>query len=77
LKIQSLLGSLFPELERPLQADDSPVTVGGWDSLRQVEIILAVEETFGVALTTADIVELKSVGALVGILRRRGADVEL
>ena len=77
MTIQSLLGPLFPELKRPLQPDDSPVTVGAWDSLRQVDVILAVEEAFGIALTTADIVELKSVRALVQILRRRGADIEL
>ena len=77
MRIQSLLAPLFPEIERPLQAEDSPITLGPWDSLRQVDIILAVEETFDITLTTAEIVQLRSVGALVEVLRARGLDVEV
>ena len=77
MSIGSLLGPLFPELDRPLRADDSPATLPTWDSLKQTEIVLAVEEALAVDLTTADIVELRSVGALVGILRRRGLEVEI
>jgi len=77
LKLQTLLGPLFPEVERPLVADDSPATLWPWDSLRQVDIVLAVEESFGIALTTAEIAELNSVKALIGILRRRGLEVEI
>jgi acyl carrier protein len=75
--IQSLLGPLFPELERPLRADDSPATLGSWDSLRQVDIVVSVEEAFGIGLSTAEVAELKSVGALVDILKRRGIAVEV
>jgi acyl carrier protein len=64
-------------VERPLAADDSPATLWPWDSIRQVDVILVVEEAFDIALTTAEIAELKSVGALVEILRRRGLPVEL
>ena len=76
MKIQSLLAPLFPEIERPLHADDSPATLWPWDSLRQVDIILAVEETFNIGLTTREIAHLKSVGALAALLRARGLDVE-
>jgi acyl carrier protein len=75
--IQSLLGPLFPELERPLRTDDSPTTLGSWDSLRQVDIVVSVEEAFGIGLSTAEVAELKSVGALVEILKRRGIAVEV
>jgi acyl carrier protein len=77
LRIQSVLGPVFPELERPLQADDSPLTLAAWDSVRQVDVVLAVEDAFGIGLTTAEIEGLRSVGALVEILRRRRLDVEV
>jgi acyl carrier protein len=77
LSLQALLGPLFPELKRPLRADDSPATLEGWDSMRQVEIILTVEEAFDVTLATADIAGLRSVHALVDILRGKGRVVEL
>jgi acyl carrier protein len=72
-----LLGALFPELGRPLRGDDSPETLPDWDSVRHTEIVLSVEEAYGVDLTTREIRELDSVAALAEILRRRGKDVEL
>jgi acyl carrier protein len=77
LRIQSLLAPLFPEIGRSLQAEDSPVTLWPWDSLRQVNIILAVEEAFDITLTTAEIMQLGSVGALAEVLRGRGLDIEV
>lgn len=77
MKIQSVLGPLFPELERPLRSDDSPLTLGSWDSIRQVDIVLSVEDAFGIGLTTAEIAKLSSVGALVEILRGHELDVEV
>ena len=77
MKIQSVLGPLFPELDRPLKAEDSPLTLGSWDSVRQVDIVLSVEDAFGIGLTTAEIAKLSSVGALVEILRGHELDVEV
>jgi acyl carrier protein len=77
LKIQSLLQPLFPEIDRPLRAEDSPATLWPWDSVRQVDIVLTVEETFDIALSTAEIAALTSVGALFEVLRRRGLEVEI
>ena len=77
MRIQALLAPLFPEIERPLGTQDSPATLWPWDSLRQVEIILAVEEAFDITLTTADISRLQSLGALADVLRARGLDVEV
>jgi acyl carrier protein len=72
MTVQELLGPLFPEVARPLTAADSPETIAAWDSVRQVDVILAVEEEFGIALGTAEIAELRSVAALVALLARRG-----
>lgn len=77
MTVQELLGPLFPELGRPLRADDSPATLDAWDSVRQVDVVLAVEEAFDVALSTAEVAKLRSVGALVEILRARGLEIAL
>ena len=77
MKIGSLLAALFPELDRSLRAEDSPETLGSWDSIKQVDIILTVEEAFEIGLTTKEITELQSLGSLVRILRERGLDAEL
>lgn len=76
MTVQQLLGPLFPEVARPLVAEDSPATIAAWDSVRQVDVILAVEEAFEIALGTAEIAELRSVRALVALLARRGIALE-
>ena len=77
MTVQELLGPLLPEVTRPLVAEDSPATIAAWDSVRQVDVILAVEEAFEIALGTAEIGELRSVGGLIALLARRGITLEV
>jgi acyl carrier protein len=77
VRLGALLGELFPELGRSLRADDSPDTLQTWDSIKQAEIVLSVEQAYGVDLTTREIQGLKSVGALVAILEARGLEVQV
>lgn len=75
MTIQSALGPLFPELGRPLAPGDSPATIWGWDSLRHVDLVLTIEDTYGVALSTAEIASMRSIGDVVAVLRARGIEV--
>ena len=38
--------------------------VAGWDSLRQIDIIIATEQRFGVKFSSREIEELEDVGSL-------------
>jgi acyl carrier protein len=40
----------------------------GWDSLKQVEITLALEERFGVRIRTKELARLSNVGDLVNLV---------
>ena len=40
----------------------------GWDSFKQIEIILAIEERYGVKFRTKDLDALQNVGDLVRVL---------
>lgn len=44
--------------------DASRLNVPGWDSLRHVEILFAVEEAYGVTLDEAEMAEMDSVKSL-------------
>lgn len=53
-----------------LSARDVP----GWDSFKQIEVMMATEERFGIELSTGDIDSLRNVGDLAGIvLARQGS----
>lgn len=49
-----------------LTADSSPATVEAWDSLKHMNLVLALEEEFGIRLTDEQIMKMVTVGAIVG-----------
>jgi acyl carrier protein len=54
----------------------SPETTSEWDSLAAMNLVAALEETFGVELTTTEIMRMRSVGIVRQVLRAKGvADV--
>ena len=52
------------ELRPELTARD----VAGWDSFKQIEIIISAEERFGVKLNTKELDSLQNVGDLVRVV---------
>lgn len=50
-----------------MSANDVP----GWDSYKQIEILIASEERFGLKLTTRELDGLRNVGDLVSVLAER------
>jgi acyl carrier protein len=57
--------------EIALRADLSARDVEDWDSYKQIEIIIAAEQHFGIKLSTRDIDSLRNVGDLVGVVTAR------
>lgn len=52
------------ELTPALTAKD----VQGWDSFKQIEIVIATEERFGIKLATRELDKLQNVGDLVAVI---------
>ena len=55
--------------------DISPTSATNWDSMRHIELVLALESNFGVKFSTSEIVLINSVGSARDLLRRKGAGV--
>lgn len=47
--------------------------VDAWDSLKHMELIVSLENTFGLQLTFDEIVNMQSVGNIKRVLKQRGA----
>jgi len=47
--------------------------VGSWDSLKHMELIVALEQGFGIDFTFEEIVEMTSVGEIKRVLREKSA----
>jgi acyl carrier protein len=76
-EIYSALTEIFHDV---LMRDDLVLTpeltakdVEGWDSFKQIEIIIACEERFGVKFNTREIDSLNSLGDLAVVIARKTA----
>lgn len=56
-----------------LRSDFSAKDVNGWDSFKQIEIIIATEQRFGIRLNTREIDGLQNVGDLARIVASKNA----
>ena len=52
-----------------IREDSSPDTIEAWDSLRHMNLVLALEEAFGIQFTEEEIVEMLNVQLIVDILK--------
>ena len=73
----SLLTDLFRDVldddELVLTEDTTADTVEGWDSVKHVELMVAVEQEFDIHLQTSELAELKNVGDLMRVIQTRRA----
>jgi acyl carrier protein len=54
--------------------ETSPDSVGNWDSVQQLNFILALEAAVGVQLEPQDVEEMRSVGAAMDIVSKKIGD---
>jgi acyl carrier protein len=55
--------------------DVRPATVGSWTSLRHVQLMAAVEETYGIKLAARELRSARSVGKLREVLQNKGIEI--
>jgi acyl carrier protein len=67
--IRSVLDNPALELSPATTAKDVP----GWDSLKQVMIMIGVEEHFGVRLSSREIDNITCVGDFLGVISAKAA----
>jgi len=71
-KIFSIISKVMQIDSTELSDDSSPDTVAAWDSLKHMNLILALEEAFNVNFTDTEIIEMLSVDKIVKTIETRG-----
>jgi len=66
---REVFGDAAPPLRAELSAEDVP----GWDSVKMVNIILAVEQHFSVRLRSREVDKLRNVGDLATLVQSKQA----
>jgi len=66
--LTEIFHDVFMRDDLVLTPELSAKDVKGWDSFKQIEIIMATEEKFGIQLNTREIDSLQHVGDLVRVI---------
>ena len=74
-KVYELLKEIFYDVffrdDIVLTPELTASDIAGWDSMKQVEIVLSVEERFDVKLTTKEVDSLRKVGDLASLVMKK------
>lgn len=69
--VSGILGIPLNEVNDDVQ----PATVASWTSLRHVQLMAAVEETYGIKLAARELRTARSVGKLRELLQTKGIEI--
>jgi acyl carrier protein len=71
--MQRVFREVLEEDSLQLSADDSEATLPAWDSFAQVNLIIGLEEEFGVKFSIDEVAETKKVDGLRRLIERKTA----
>jgi acyl carrier protein len=70
-RIRQIAASVLGVPPGRLDPAASPDTVAGWDSLRHLNLVLALEEAFDIRFTVEDVGRMRTLGEVVRLVRTR------
>ena len=72
-RLAAIFRETFGRPDLQVQADTSSDDVPGWDSIRMVSLLLAIERDFGVKLRSGEVRRIRSVGDIIQAIRAHHA----
>ena len=69
-QVRSIASDVFGTPADKITAESSPETIETWDSMQHLNLVLAVEEKFGVQLEPEDIEQMKNIGAVAALVEK-------
>ncbi|MBZ5664220.1 MAG: acyl carrier protein [Acidobacteriia bacterium] len=69
-QVRNVASDIFGVPADKITAESSPETVENWDSMQHLNLVLAVEEKFGVQLEPEDIEQMKTIGAVAKLVEK-------
>lgn len=70
--VENLLSEVLQMPASKITADLAMKDVDAWDSLKHMELIVSLEQSFGIELSFDEIVAMRSVAEIKRVLRERG-----
>lgn len=74
-RLKEVLAKILNVEVAAITEDASPDTIENWDSLRHMNLVLAIEEEFGVELTDEQVVDILSYQLIKIVLKEHGVEL--
>lgn len=71
-RLAGILVEVFRLKESEIHPDLKKNDVGSWDSLKQMDLVMTLENEYGITLAIPDIIRMVTVGEIVRILKEKG-----
>ncbi|MGA7568186.1 MAG: acyl carrier protein [Terriglobales bacterium] len=69
-QVRGIASDIFGVPTGKITDESSPETIENWDSIQHLNLVLAIEEKFGVQLEPEDIEQMKNIGAVVALVEK-------
>ena len=69
-RVRNIASDIFGIPADRITAESSPETIENWDSMQHLNLVLAIEEKFGVQLDPEDIEQMKNIGAVAALVEK-------
>ena len=69
-QVRIVASDIFGVPTEKITAESSPETIENWDSMQHLNLVLAIEEKFGVQFEPEDIEEMKNIGAVATLVEK-------
>jgi acyl carrier protein len=69
-QVRNIASDIFGVPATKITAESSPETIENWESMQHLNLVLAIEEKFGVQLDPEDIEQMKNIGAVAALVEK-------
>ena len=69
-QVRNIASDIFGITAEKITTESSPETIENWDSMQHLNLVLAIEEKFGVQLDPEDIEQMKNIGAVAALVEK-------
>ncbi len=73
--LAEVIGSVLGVSPESLSDESSIENTDGWDSLRQLSVLLALESAYGICITTDQALDMTSISAIKAVLAKHGVQL--
>ena len=71
LSVQEIFHDIFDDDDIVISNDTTAADIEDWDSLEQINLLVAIERKFGIKFTVGEVEGLRDVGEMLDLVERK------